>query len=43
MAEKKIKRLKNSAQIEFVEKKSVFIGFSAVKSTMWIKNRHRST
>lgn len=30
MAEKKIKRLKNSAQIEFVEKKSVFIGFSAI-------------
>lgn len=30
MAEKKIKRLKSSAQIEFVEKKSVFIGFSTI-------------
>ena len=30
MAEKKIKRLKNSAKIEFVEKKSLFIGFSTI-------------
>jgi uncharacterized YigZ family protein len=28
MSDKKIKRLKETAQIEFVEKKSVFIGFS---------------
>ena len=26
----KIKRLKNSAEIEFIEKKSIFIGFSAI-------------
>jgi len=30
MAEKKIKRLRESAQIEFVEKKSLFIGFSTI-------------
>lgn len=30
MAEGKIKRLKNSAEIEFVEKKSVFIAYSAI-------------
>ncbi|MBE6674016.1 MAG: YigZ family protein [Ruminococcaceae bacterium] len=30
MAEKKIKRLKQSAKIEFVEKKSVFIGYATV-------------
>ena len=30
MSEKKIKRLKKSAQIEFTEKKSLFIGFSAI-------------
>lgn len=30
MSEKKIKRLKESAKIEFVEKKSVFIGFSTI-------------
>lgn len=30
MADNKIKRLKESAQIEFTEKKSVFIGFSAI-------------
>ena len=30
MAEKKIKRLKESAKIEFVEKKSLFIGFSTI-------------
>lgn len=29
MSEKKVKRLRESAKIEFVEKKSVFIGFSA--------------
>ena len=33
MAEKKIKRLKQSAKIEFVEKKSVFIGFSTIVKT----------
>ena len=30
MSDKKIKRLKETAQIEFVEKKSVFIGFSTI-------------
>ena len=30
MAEKKIKRLRQGAEIEFVEKKSLFIGFSAI-------------
>ncbi len=30
MAEKKIKRLRESAQIEFVEKKSLFIGYSTI-------------
>ncbi len=30
MAEKKIKRLKQSAKIEFTEKKSVFIGFATI-------------
>ncbi len=30
MAENKIKRLKQSAKIEFVEKKSLFIGFSTI-------------
>ena len=30
MADKKIKRLRETAQIEFVEKKSLFIGFSTI-------------
>lgn len=30
MADKKIKRLRESAQIEFVEKKSLFIGYSTI-------------
>lgn len=30
MAEKKIKRLKNTAKIEFVEKKSLFIGYATI-------------
>lgn len=30
MADKKIKRLKHNANIEFIEKKSLFIGFSAI-------------
>ena len=30
MAEKKIKRLKESAKIEFIEKKSLFIGYSTI-------------
>ena len=30
MSEKKIKRLKESAIIEFTEKKSLFIGFSTI-------------
>lgn len=30
MSEKKIKRLKESAKIEFIEKKSLFIGYSAI-------------
>ena len=30
MSEKKIKRLRQSAQIEFTEKKSLFIGFSTI-------------
>lgn len=46
MNEQKIKRLKNNAEIEFTEKKSVFLGFSAIvknedEALNFIKNKKK--